>query len=511
MATLSRTGGNLFYKLDRAKVDGCVEPLVLLHGNWTSHVCFDPIVPLLNDRFTIVRCDLRGFGLSDPGDRPLVPDTHCDDVLNMTQQLGIRSFHLAGYGFGAIVAAKFAAAHPGLVRKLVLISLPFVSPSQSLTATDGRNSPGDCPPPPIAPLAADPLCPDRIEDAARSPVCQSVAEWCAAYEPLDDFERLRVPTLLLCGEEESCSTAYLSLFAALSLSDYKLCTVPDSPVMVAIDQPELTARWITNFLDKPNSQAEVGRESSGETGRIDIQPYVERLMREGKSPSPPGNELRVELMHGFHVYVNGMEICVGWNQRFAKTIFLYLLFRRSARREQLCETLWPHLPLGKARNHLRVYLSHLKKMLEQPDLSGSFLVVNREDVQLRGTIVCDALDFVQDLTCAALEADAANKGALCRKVFQALPDTLFQTIYDDWFLLLRDEWEHNLAHLAIWYADDYLSRGNPQGASAHLKQAIRALPGNETLLDKWVACSVLCRGTAAPKGEAELHPAIHSA
>jgi pimeloyl-ACP methyl ester carboxylesterase/DNA-binding SARP family transcriptional activator len=493
MTVLHRGSSTIFYKREPGDAEPDAEQLVFVHGNRTTHTCFDLIVPLLNTRFPIIRYDLRGFGQSDPGDAPLSLEAYCDDLLHLVRTLGLRSFHLIGYGFGAIVAARFTVLHPESVKSVVLISLPFSPDSSAVNNLDYLETPSSkgtvdsvdrfadlmTSLPPGHPIHG------KIDFAAPPSTCHWITELSMRYQPMDDLERLAVPTLLLCGEEENSSPVFLSLMAAFCLSEYKLYTVPDSAYMVVLDQPGLTATWLANFIGK------LGRKPCSEEAKPksrNMQQYMKQLIKIGEAAVASGDELRVELLEGFHVYANGIEIKGGWNQRFAKNIFLYLLLHRTVSRDQLCETLWPNLPLGKARSYLRVYLSHLKKLLEPSNRVPAFLIMEREDVSLYGRIVCDALDFVQEITIASQEEDDRKKLALCRKIFHTLPVTFFQSLYDDWFLVMREEWEHNLESLAVWMADYFIRQGNPQEASVHLKHMLRILPKNETLVDKLIVC-----------------------
>lgn len=43
--------------------------------------------------------------------------------------------------------------------------------------------------------------------------------------------------------------------------------------------------------------------------------------------------------------------------------------------------------------------------------------------------------------------------------------------------------------------DPSIRKGNPQKASIHLKQVLRALPKNETLADKLIVCCDQCQDT----------------
>lgn len=491
MTVLYRGKCPIYYKLEPAQ-NGKAAPLVFLHGNMMTHACFDLIVPLLNDRFPIMRCDLRGFGQSEAGNEPLSMEMYLEDLRHLVQSVNLRPFHLIGYGFGAIVAVKFAVQYPELVKSIVLLSMPFspatltkkastdlnALPSTGAARSDDSITRFIATLPPNHPARA------KIDYAALPATHNWITLICIDYQPVEDLSRLTVPTLLLCGEEENSSPVYLSLMAAYYLSEYKLYTIPDSASMVVIDQPELTASCIASFIDKLDQ----GGAQDGKSSYTDTQSYMKQLVHAGEQTARAKGQLRVELLHSFRVYANGVEVKGGWNQRFAKNIFLYLLLHRSAGREQLCETLWPDLPLSKARNYLRVYLSHLKKMLEPIGQANLFLILEREDIYLWGNVICDALDFLQDVTIAAQETDDRKKLALCKSIVQSLPATFFQSLYDDWFISLRDQWEHSLVSLVLWMADYCLLRGNPLEASTYVQQLLRLLPKHEALIDKLIDC-----------------------
>jgi pimeloyl-ACP methyl ester carboxylesterase len=51
--------------------------LVLIHADWTDSGIWDPLIPLLRDRYRVIRYDLRGFGRSS---RPVQPFTRLGDL-----------------------------------------------------------------------------------------------------------------------------------------------------------------------------------------------------------------------------------------------------------------------------------------------------------------------------------------------------------------------------------------------------------------------------------------------
>jgi pimeloyl-ACP methyl ester carboxylesterase len=97
--------------------------VVLLHGfpqfwwSWRHQ-----LVDLADAGFRAVAPDLRGYGASDKPPRGYDALTLAADVAGLVRALGERDAVIVGHGWGAHVAWTLAAAHPQLVRRLVVIS-----------------------------------------------------------------------------------------------------------------------------------------------------------------------------------------------------------------------------------------------------------------------------------------------------------------------------------------------------------------------------------------------------
>src|SRR5688572_20107234 len=73
------------------------ETLVMLHAAMGSSRRFYAWVPHLARDFRVVRLDLRGHGESEvPGDGQLTFERLCLDVVELLDQLGAATVHLAG-------------------------------------------------------------------------------------------------------------------------------------------------------------------------------------------------------------------------------------------------------------------------------------------------------------------------------------------------------------------------------------------------------------------------------
>lgn len=94
-----------------------------------SVASWDPVVPFLAPHARVLRCDFRGQLLS-AGPPPPTFEGHADDVAALLDSLDLEDVAVAGTSFGGFVALHLAAAHPRLVRRLVVLT--------ATEALDGR-------------------------------------------------------------------------------------------------------------------------------------------------------------------------------------------------------------------------------------------------------------------------------------------------------------------------------------------------------------------------------------
>ena len=111
-----------------AVIGGNGPPLLLLHGHPQTHAIWHKVAPRLCERFTVVACDLRGYGDSskppgDPAHANYSKRTMAADMLKVMQSLGFARFCVLAHDRGARVAHRLAADHPEAVARLVLLDI----------------------------------------------------------------------------------------------------------------------------------------------------------------------------------------------------------------------------------------------------------------------------------------------------------------------------------------------------------------------------------------------------
>ena len=97
-------------------------PLVLLHGFPLDHHIWDEVIPLLENTFTLIIPDLRGFGESTTVDTPHTMEDFASDIAGLLNHIGIEKTAIAGHSMGGYVALAFARLYPERVSGLGLVS-----------------------------------------------------------------------------------------------------------------------------------------------------------------------------------------------------------------------------------------------------------------------------------------------------------------------------------------------------------------------------------------------------
>jgi len=111
-----------------AIVGGSGPPLLLLHGHPQTHAIWHRVAPRLAEHFTVVACDLRGYGESS---KPQGETDHANyskramaaDMVAVMQSLGFATFRVLAHDRGARVAHRLALDHPQAVERMALLDI----------------------------------------------------------------------------------------------------------------------------------------------------------------------------------------------------------------------------------------------------------------------------------------------------------------------------------------------------------------------------------------------------
>ncbi len=96
--------------------------ILLLHGFPTSSHMYRDLIPLLADKYHVIAPDLLGFGFSDAPDRTTFKytfDNLAKVIDTFTQTVGLRTYAIQVFDYGAPVGFRLAMTHPDRITAIV--------------------------------------------------------------------------------------------------------------------------------------------------------------------------------------------------------------------------------------------------------------------------------------------------------------------------------------------------------------------------------------------------------
>jgi pimeloyl-ACP methyl ester carboxylesterase len=238
-------------------------PLVLVHGTTADHTRWTPVLPALEQDFTVYAMDRRGRGESGDAE-PYALEREFEDVAAVVNAAGPQ-VKLLGHSYGALCAMEAALRTPHLHR-LVLYEPVFPVDGIEMYPPGAREklqallTQGDrdlllvtffrdivqVPEEQIDLLRAEPAWQGRL--AAAHTVVRELADADYVFDPTR-FRRLAVPTLLLVGENSPPVLKKPTERVAAALPNSRVVVMPGQGHIAMRTAPELFLREVIGFLE----------------------------------------------------------------------------------------------------------------------------------------------------------------------------------------------------------------------------------------------------------------------
>lgn len=250
MPTIEIAGESLFYARRLAK--GTKSSLVFVHGAGGTHRHWGHQLRWLQGA-NLYALDLPGHGRSAGGGRASV-DAYAASLQAFLEALGLTRAILAGHSMGGAIVQLLALEHSSMVGGLILVGTGArlrVLPSlldglandfeETIEALLGYAYSASAP--------TDLVELGRQEWLANSPeVIRGDFLACDGFDVMDRLGKIRCPTLVLCGEEDSLTPPKYSHLLRDSIADAALTVISDAGHMVMLEQPQRVNRAIEEFF-----------------------------------------------------------------------------------------------------------------------------------------------------------------------------------------------------------------------------------------------------------------------
>lgn len=247
MPVLSVNGIDLAYR-----DAGNGPPLVCVHGFADTSALWEPQMAALGGRYRFVAPDLRGHGqTSAPEDpRDYVIAHVLDDLLALSNHLGLKTIVLAGHSLGGYICLEFYRRHPERVAGLILLAagIGYRNPAMMDRYNRSRRALG------AKLLARARACEERgepaIEPTTGSPLvglANASSRLMQNPAALDLLPRITVPVLALVGENDPEYHAGTEVVRR-RVPNVSAARISDAGHRLNDDQPDAVTAYFAKFL-----------------------------------------------------------------------------------------------------------------------------------------------------------------------------------------------------------------------------------------------------------------------
>lgn len=237
-------------------------PLVLSHALSTDLHMWDPVMPLLEHDFRVIRYDARGHGASPTTGSDCTLAGFQRDVIDLLDRLEIPRAHFAGLSLGGMVGMGLGLDHSDRVLGLVVCDAPAEIPAAARATWEDRiaqvRSGGieALVEPTLArwfteAFRSNPENMDWMREMVRRTSVEGYACCATALQALDYKTRLaemRVPVLFLTGEQDAGASPEVMGEMHDRTPGSRFVTVTGAGHLSAVEQPEEVGPAIAGFL-----------------------------------------------------------------------------------------------------------------------------------------------------------------------------------------------------------------------------------------------------------------------
>lgn len=259
-------GPNLFHRVDGA---AGAPWLVLSNSLASDHTMWDPQMPLLTQRFRVLRYDTRGHGQSDAPPGPYSFAMLVEDVLRLMDRHGIGRATFMGLSLGGMTGLGLAIHHPDRVERFVCCGARADAPESyagawrdrlALVEREGMRAVLQTTVERwLAPSfrAARPDVVGRIERMILSTSLTGYRGCVEALKGLSygaDLPRIEAPTLFVVGAEDTGTPPDAMRAMADRVPGARLAIIPDGAHLPNLDNSAAFNAAVVGFLGLPGGE-----------------------------------------------------------------------------------------------------------------------------------------------------------------------------------------------------------------------------------------------------------------
>ena len=237
--------------------------VVLSHSQSASLLMWNPQMDVLNPHFQVLRYDIRGQGSSDAPSGAYTLELLAEDVIGLLDALSINEVHFVGLSVGGMIGQALALNHAHRLTSLALCDTASVIPQEAQPLWEERIKK-------VLSKGMDALLDETMERwftpaflKQGSPMLEIIrkqilatsvqgylgcAEAIRRLNYLDRLSAIKIPTLIMVGEDDPGTPVSASKAIHERISNSKLVILPSARHLSNVEQSEAFNANLLAFL-----------------------------------------------------------------------------------------------------------------------------------------------------------------------------------------------------------------------------------------------------------------------
>ncbi len=242
------------------------ESLILLHGGVSDSRYWQEQIDSWSKGFNVIAWDAPGCGVSDDPPKSFSLADYADSLAGLIDHLGIKHPHVLGLSFGGGLAIAFYQRYPKIPQTLILVSayagwagsLPKDEVARRVQnarvqAKMDRDSVSEAWLPSLFSSSATQQMKQRVKSVIRDFHPEGMLVMLDAFADADlrgVLPTIKVPTLLLYGEEDVRSPIHIAKELHDLIPTSELIIIPGIGHLVNVEAPIRFESYVNNFIFK---------------------------------------------------------------------------------------------------------------------------------------------------------------------------------------------------------------------------------------------------------------------
>jgi len=228
--------------------------IFFIHGSAGDHTSWRDQCATLDGQFNVVAVDLPGNGQSEgTGEREVA--AYARWVLKAVEVLGLHRPVLIGHSLGAAIVLESALRYGDMLSGIVTVGGGARMPVNPLVLDSMRDDPSmiinSIPAFAVSKKNRQRLKGFLIEGLERADkeVVYGNFLACDRFDISEEVEQIRVPTLLICGEDDKMMPPKFSLYLEEKIPKARLVLIPDAGHFVMMEDAKTFNEELIGFVD----------------------------------------------------------------------------------------------------------------------------------------------------------------------------------------------------------------------------------------------------------------------